>query len=57
METINKKIDEEFSVCDTCGYDRGFHVSFVKEGGGFQAVLICPECGQRFRVGWATPLG
>lgn len=56
MDDTHKRIGEEFSICGTCGYERGFHVSFEKRGTKFEVVLICPECGQRFRVGWVTSL-
>ncbi len=50
-------------TCPDCGYDRGFNVSFVNTAGArnnpvkstrevFRAILICPECGARFDVGW-----
>lgn len=53
---IEKEIKEEFHVCDTCGYDRGFHVSFVKSE-SYEIILICPQCGQRFKVSWRVELG
>lgn len=57
MEVIEKKIEEEFHVCDTCGYDKGFHVSFVKRDRSFEIILICPQCGQRFKIKWGVKLG
>ena len=48
--------EEEFRICPACGYERGFHVSFLKnEAEGtppYRIVLICPNCGARFDVGW-----
>lgn len=57
-ETIKTiKVDGEFRTCTVCGYDMGFHVSFRKEAGKpARIVLICPECGARFDVGWDTAL-
>lgn len=42
---------EEFRKCPTCGYERGFHVSFRKEGDSFKVRFICPECGSSFDLG------
>ena len=53
---IEKKVGKEFRVCDTCGYDRGFHVSFVEGRSQYEVVLICPQCGQRFKVRWKVKL-
>jgi hypothetical protein len=49
---IEKEIGKAFHTCDGCGYERGFHVSFERRDGYHEIVLICPSCGQRFRVGW-----
>jgi hypothetical protein len=43
---------EEFRVCAACGYERGFHVSFLRDGADYKIVLICPNCGARYDVGW-----
>ena len=44
------KIEEEFRICPACGYESGFHLSFIPEEGGadLRLVLICPQCGARF---------
>lgn len=42
---------EEFRKCPTCGYERGFHVSFQKESDTIQVRFICPECGSSFDLG------
>ena len=52
MEVIEKTIEEEFHICDTCGYEKGFHISFIRRENDFEIVLICPQCGQRFKVNW-----
>lgn len=44
----------EFRVCTTCGYQRGFHVSFREAAGVMAIGLICPGCGQSFDLGWQT---
>jgi hypothetical protein len=56
-EVIKKQIGKTFHTCDKCNYQRGFHVSFEKADSHHEIVLICPNCGQRFRVGWKfTPI-
>jgi len=47
---------EEFRVCLECGYERGFHVSFQKEGVERKIILICPNCGARYDVGWRAKI-
>lgn len=49
---IEKQLEEEFHICENCGYRRGFHISFAKKNDIFEIILICPDCGQRHRVGW-----
>ena len=62
-EIKNIKIEDEFRVCPACGYEYGFHTSFLKVSAGkdspikftrdvFQVILLCPECGARYDVGW-----
>lgn len=57
------KIEDEFRTCPACGYDRGFHVSLSNVSHDpaspvkstrevFRIVLICPECGARYDIGW-----
>ena len=43
---------EEFRVCLACGYERGFHVSFLRDGEEQRIVLICPNCGAMYDVEW-----
>jgi hypothetical protein len=53
-ETVEKvDVKGEFRVCPACGYERGFHVSFLREGDSedVAVVLICPGCGVRYDVG------
>jgi hypothetical protein len=48
----------EFRICPTCGYELGFHISFVQDNNEkkFNIILICPNCGARFNVGWKLSL-
>ncbi len=44
---------EELRMCPSCGYERGFHLSFFpREGGGMSIRMICPNCGQSYDIGW-----
>ncbi len=65
IQTI--KAGNELHVCLNCGYDRGFHTSFIRVNTGkdkpvkptpglYRVVLICPECGARYDVGWTCML-
>jgi hypothetical protein len=56
-------VEGEFRVCPACGYDYGFHTSFLRVDAGknspvkstrevYRVILICPECGARYDVGW-----
>lgn len=49
-------IGEEFRKCQNCGYDRGFHSSFIKHSIGYKVILICPECGAMYDIGWEIDL-
>ncbi len=62
-EIKNIKIEDEFRICPACGYELGFHTSFLKLHAGkdspvkstrevYQVILLCPECGARYDVGW-----
>ena len=57
------KAGSEFRVCLSCGYELGFHTSFLGTNADkdnpvkstrevFRVILICPECGARYDVGW-----
>lgn len=60
------KVGEELHKCPACGYEYGFHTSFISTTVGkdgkespvkstkdlYRVVLICPECGARFDAGW-----
>jgi uncharacterized protein with PIN domain len=62
-EIKNIKIEDELRICPACGYELGFHTSFLKLNAGkdspvkstrevYQVILLCPECGARYDVGW-----
>jgi predicted RNA-binding Zn-ribbon protein involved in translation (DUF1610 family) len=46
-------VENEFRVCPACGYERGFHASFVRVGDDreFAVHFICPSCGAVFDLG------
>jgi len=57
------KIEDEFRICPGCGYEYGFHTSFINAHANkedpvkstrelYRVILICPECGARYDVGW-----
>ncbi|OGW38211.1 MAG: hypothetical protein A2Y97_08980 [Nitrospirae bacterium RBG_13_39_12] len=45
---------QEFRVCPTCNYQKGFHVFFKNAKGKTRIGLICPNCGQSYDLGWLT---
>jgi RNase P subunit RPR2 len=53
-EIVKIELGEEFRVCPKCSYELGFHSSFlrVRAEEGYRIILICPECGARYDVGW-----
>ncbi|MDD1695777.1 MAG: hypothetical protein LUQ54_02655 [Methanoregula sp.] len=66
-EIKNIKIEEELRICPACGYEFGFHTSFLKLNAGkntpvkttrevYLVILLCPECGARYDVGWQVSL-
>jgi predicted RNA-binding Zn-ribbon protein involved in translation (DUF1610 family) len=57
------KAGSEFRICPSCGYELGFHTSFLGTNADkdnpvkstrevYRVILICPECGARFDIGW-----
>jgi hypothetical protein len=52
----------ELHICPSCGYALGFHTSFLNAASRdnpikstrevYRVILICPECGARYDVGW-----
>jgi uncharacterized protein with PIN domain len=66
-EIKNIKIEDELRICPSCRYELGFHTSFLKVNAGknspvkstrdlYQVILVCPECGARYDVGWRVSL-
>jgi transcription elongation factor Elf1 len=51
------KLEKEFRVCPSCGYEMGFHISFLrnKNTKDYKIVVLCPNCGARFDIGWELP--
>jgi len=46
-------IDKELHVCPNCGYDDGFHTSFVRlTKETCNIILICPSCHARYDPDW-----
>ena len=56
LSTTQKRVDAEFCICDKCRYDKGFHVSLKRQTESHAIVLICPNCGQRYAIGWKADL-
>jgi len=58
MEIQRIKPEGKISTCPACGYKDGFHVSFQVAENQRQAqiILICPDCHQRFQLGWQVSL-
>jgi hypothetical protein len=56
MSVRERPPGEEFRKCDVCGYDRGFHSSFSMDGEKHRVILVCPECGAMYDVGWKISL-
>jgi uncharacterized protein with PIN domain len=52
LEITKIELAEEFRICPQCGYELGFHSSFLQSVEGYRIILICPECGARYDVGW-----
>ena len=48
------KPEGEIYACPSCGYQDGFHVSFLvnQQSSEGEPYLICPNCHSRFRMGW-----
>jgi CheY-like chemotaxis protein len=62
-EIVSIRINEEFRICPECGYERGFHSSLLSRSPQtdgrtkhtkivYRVILICPECGAQYDVGW-----
>ena len=62
-EITSLPVENELHTCPDCGYELGFHTSFVSASASrdnpvrsarevYRVILICPECGARYDVGW-----
>ncbi len=62
-EITHIRVGTEFHICPACGYELGFHTSFIGTNTDkanpvkstrevYNVILICPECGARYDVGW-----
>lgn len=50
-------VEQEFRVCPSCDYERGFHAAFVRlPSGRFEVRLICPNCGAVYDIGLKVDL-
>jgi predicted RNA-binding Zn-ribbon protein involved in translation (DUF1610 family) len=66
-EIIRIPVNNELHTCPDCGYDRGFHTSLESAHTSkntpvrstrevYRVILICPECGARYDIGWQVTL-
>ncbi|GJQ48361.1 hypothetical protein KsCSTR_36630 [Candidatus Kuenenia stuttgartiensis] len=53
-EPIPIRIEEELHRCPQCGYEDGFHMSFIRrEKKKTGIILICPSCHARYDPDWS----
>jgi len=46
-------IEKELHICPQCGYQDGFHTSFVRlDEHKCRIILICPSCHARYDPDW-----
>jgi hypothetical protein len=66
-EITTLSVEDELHSCPACGYALGFHTSFLKVNPNkerpikstrdvYRVILICPECGARYDIGWRVSL-
>ena len=48
------KMEKEFKICPTCGYEDGFHSMFKKDGSINQWLFSCPACHNVFDIGYSV---
>lgn len=62
-EIVILRVESELHTCRNCGYERGFHTSFINVAQNrdnpvkstrevYSVIIICPECGARYDIGW-----
>ena len=65
LNTLERRIQDVFEACEQCEYDRGFQIALIKrraDAGStlgrekLRIILVCPQCGQRYDIGWAVEL-
>ncbi|MDR4504366.1 MAG: hypothetical protein MRK01_06170 [Candidatus Scalindua sp.] len=50
-------IEKELHICPQCGYEDGFHTSFIRQTKEkCMVVLICPSCHSRFDPSWEVEI-
>ena len=52
----NVKMDSEFKICPSCGYEDGFHSMLKKEGEITKWLFICPSCHDVFDIGFTVSM-
>jgi len=54
---VSIEIEKELHICPSCGYDDGFHTSFVRTTKETcKIILICPSCHARYDPDWKVEL-
>ena len=53
---IRKRLIDRYEVCESCGYDKGFHILVAKLATqqpprNVKMRLKCPNCGQTYDLG------
>ena len=48
------KMDDEFKICPSCGYEDGFHSMLKKEGDITKWLFICPSYHEVFDIGYTV---
>ena len=43
FDPIDRELGEHFHICETCGNEHGFHVTFKKNGDEHKGILVCPN--------------
>ncbi|TVL98956.1 MAG: hypothetical protein CV087_19905 [Candidatus Brocadia sp. WS118] len=52
---VSIKIEQELHKCPNCGYEDGFHTSFVRTAEETcKIILICPGCHARYDPDWTV---
>ena len=63
LNTLERHVLDVFEACEKCDYDRGFQLALIKRRADagttlgkerLRVVLVCPECGQRYDIGWSV---